>query len=271
LIGVVADDFTGANDIGIMFTLNGYRTYVYSIYDDVSIIAEDADAIILNTNSRLDSRTVAYDKAREATRTLKLAGCSIFHKKTCSVFRGNIGAEFDAMLDELGVEFCAVVLGFPRTGRITKDGLHYVNGKLLEESAFKDDPTHPMRESDLVSILQKQTQRKVGLIDYKTVAKGPLAIKDAINALRDGFQYVIFDVLSQDDLYSIAGAVKDEIALAGSSAIGEELPKWLPLKGKGAGLLPPQIGESRAGRHPADARAGGMCQDEEDPLSGLGR
>lgn len=39
--------------------------------------------------------------------------------KQCSVFRGNIGAEFDAMLDELQEEFAVVVLGFPDNGRTT--------------------------------------------------------------------------------------------------------------------------------------------------------
>lgn len=233
MIGVVADDFTGANDIGIMFALNGYRTYVYSVFDDSSILPNDADVLILNTNSRLDSTELAYQKVGSATRTLKNIGCATYFKKTCSVFRGNIGAEFDAMLDELNVEFCCVILGFPKNGRFTKNGIHYVYGNLLEDSAFKDDPVNPMRESNLVSILQKQTRRKVGLLDHSIVRRGVDSIKQSMTMLRKEYSYLIFDVTSQEDLFNIAGAVKDEIALAGSSAIGEELPKWLSGTGKG--------------------------------------
>jgi len=234
LIGVIADDFTGANDIGIMFAKNDYKVLVYSVYENPGLIDKDADVIILNTNSRLDSSDIAYRKAAEATRVLKELGCTMFHKKTCSVFRGNIGAEFDGMMDELKAEFCPVILGFPSNGRTTRQGVHYVNGVLLEDAPFKHDPVHPMLESDLVRILQKQTSRKVGLIGYDVVKEGVRALKAALANARRDYQYVILDVLDQSDLNTIAGAVKDETAIAGSSAIGEELPKWLPKKGRGS-------------------------------------
>lgn len=233
MIGVVADDFTGANDIGIMFAKNGYKVLVYSEYDDPSLLDADSDVIILNTNSRLDEPSLAYRKVREATAILKLIGCTVFHKKTCSVFRGNIGAEFDAMLDELGEEFCAVILGFPKNGRVTKDGIHYVRGMRLEESEFRNDPMHPMLESDLTKILARQTKRKVGLIPHTVISQGLDKTMIAMEAAKKDFNYLIFDVLDQQMLNTVAGALKDVRALAGSSAIGEELPKWLPAKGKG--------------------------------------
>ena len=233
MIGVVADDFTGANDIGIMFAKNGYKVLVYSVYGNPSGLDADSDVIILNTNSRLDPPALAYRKVREATSILKAIGCDTFHKKTCSVFRGNIGAEFDAMLDELEEESCAVILGFPKLGRVTRDGIHYVHGVPLEESDFRNDPIHPMRESDLVSILSKQTSRKVGLIPHSVISLGVEATRAAMREAKDTFQYLIFDVLDQEMLNIVAGAVRDVRVLAGSSAIGEELPKWLGKEGKG--------------------------------------
>lgn len=234
LFGVIADDFTGANDIGIMFAKNGYKVLVYSEYSDASELDVESDVIVLNTNSRLDEPILAYRKVREATAILKSIGCTVFHKKTCSVFRGNIGVEFDAMLDELGEEFCAVILGFPKNGRLTRDGIHYVRGVRLEESEFRNDPIHPMLESDLVQILGRQTRRKVGLISHDVISQGVDRTRLAMEEAKGLYQYLIFDVLDQDMLHTVAGAVRDVRALAGSSAIGEELPKWLPLKGKGA-------------------------------------
>ncbi len=234
LFGVVADDFTGANDIGIMFAKNGYKVLVYSEYADSAKLDADSDVIILNTNSRLDDPALAYRKVRAATAILKSIGCTVFHKKTCSVFRGNIGAEFDAMLDELGEEFCAVILGFPKNERVTRDGVHYVRGVRLEESEFRNDPMHPMLESDLTQILGKQTRRKVGLIPHTVLSQGVEKTRLSMEEAKGHFQYLIFDVLDQEMLNVVAGAVRDVRALAGSSAIGEELPKWLPVKGKGA-------------------------------------
>jgi uncharacterized protein YgbK (DUF1537 family) len=262
-MGVVADDITGSNDIGIMFAKSGYLTHVYSFRESGSLPnppTENVNApeiVILDTNSRLDPPQAAYHKVFAATRQLQQAGCRQFHNKTCSVFRGNIGAEFDAMLDALGVEFAVVVLGFPKNGRTTVDGIHYVHGKRLEDSEFRQDPIHPMLRSDLVGILQSQTQRRVGSLTHETVDQGALMLRDEIRKMRSQCQYLILDVTDQSALQTIARAVYDEPVLCGSSAIAEELPAvWGPaqvhlglnglpfLEGKGipvvAGSLMPQ-------------------------------
>src|SRR5690606_11025088 len=127
-------------------------------------------------------------------------------------------------LDALGQEFAVVVLGFPKNGRQTIDGIHYVRGVKLEESEFRNDPAHPMRRSNLVEILQSQTRRTVGLIDHRVVAQGEDALREAIEAARERWNYVIVDVVDQDALKTIAWAVRDCPVLCGSSAIAEELP-----------------------------------------------
>ena len=233
-MGVVADDVTGSNDIGIMFAKSDYLTHIYSFEEASSFAVSKADLsapdiLILDTNSRLDSSQVAYDKVFAATRQLQEAGCRQFHNKTCSVFRGNVGAEFDAMLDALGLEFAVVVLGFPKNGRTTVDGIHYVHGKKLEDSEFRNDPIHPMRRSDLVSILQSQTKRKVALVTHEIVDGGSEALRQEIQRMRAQCQYLILDVTDQTALATIAQAVHDEPVLCGSSAIAEELPAvWGP-------------------------------------------
>ena len=230
-MGVVADDITGSNDIGIMFAKADYLTHVYSFKED-SVSTEDLnapDVLILDTNSRLDTPEVAYNKVFAATRQLQKAGCRQFHNKTCSVFRGNIGAEFDAMLDALGLEFAVVVLGFPKNGRTTVGGIHYVHGKRLEDSEFRRDPIHPMKRSDLMGILQSQTKRKVALLTHDLVDQGADALRVEIQRMRTHCQYLILDVTDQPALVTIARAVYDEPVLCGSSAIAEELPDvWGP-------------------------------------------
>ncbi len=103
--GVVADDITGANDIGSMFAKGRYLVHVYAsegVDRMQSFIADkQPDVSIVDTNSRLDTPAVAYDKVFTATHRLRQTGCRRFFNKTCSVFRGNIGVEFDAMLDAL--------------------------------------------------------------------------------------------------------------------------------------------------------------------------
>jgi uncharacterized protein YgbK (DUF1537 family) len=133
------------------------------------------------------------------------------------------------MLDALGLEFAVVVLGFPKNGRTTVDGIHYVHGKRLEDSEFRNDPIHPMRRSNLVEILQSQTKRKVALLDHTVVSRGPDKLRDKIHRMRSQCQYLILDVKDQLALATIARAVHNESVLCGSSAIAEELPPvWGP-------------------------------------------
>jgi uncharacterized protein YgbK (DUF1537 family) len=228
LMGVAADDVTGANDIGIMFAKSGCLAHVYSFTEEqpraVHPSGQAAQIVILDTNSRLDAPGTAYGKVFAATQALREMGCRRFFNKTCSVFRGNIGAEFDAMLDALGREFAVVVLGFPKNGRTTVDGIHTVHGKRLEESEFRNDPIHPMTRSSLVEILQSQTKRTVGLLTHAVVERGSEELRRRIRAMRSRCNYLILDVTDQAALATIARAVHDEPVLCGSSALGEELP-----------------------------------------------
>lgn len=222
IIGVVADDVTGANDIGSMFAKWGYVTDVYAHDHFERLHRPEADVCIIDTSSRLDAPQIAYDKVFAATKALMQAGCQQFHNKTCSVFRGNIGVEFDAMLDALGQEFAIVILGFPQNGRTTIDSVHYVRGVRLEDSEFRRDPVHPMSVSNLVDILQSQTKRRVGAIHHDVIEHGGL--KEHLERMRADYHYVILDVTDQAMLKTIASVVHKYPVLCGSSAIAEELP-----------------------------------------------
>jgi uncharacterized protein YgbK (DUF1537 family) len=231
-MGVVADDITGANDIGSMFAKTGYRVHVYmwDSFDPASLARDQPDVCIIDTNSRLDAPDVAYRKVVAAANHLQQAGCQRFFNKTCSVFRGNIGVEFDAMLDTLDEAFAIVVLGFPKNGRLTIDGVHYVHGQPLAESPFRNDPIHPMRRSNLIDILQAQTKRTVALIDHRVVSQGPNALRAQVEELRGHCHYLILDVPDQAALHVIAQVAGEHRVLCGSSALAEELPAvWDPL------------------------------------------
>ncbi len=228
MIGVVADDTTGANDIGIMFAKHGYATQIATWLDGAAFVDPAVDVIVIDTDSRLDAPALACEKVLGATRQLVDLGCTPLHKKTCSVFRGNIGIEFDAMLDAAGGKFAVVSLAFPKNGRQTRHGIHTVNGQRLEDTAFAHDPVHPTHESDLVKILSGQTRRPVGLVDLATVRSGAAALRTSLFEHRAKGGYCIVDAADQGDLTVLAEAAHDFPYLAGSSALAEELPKFWP-------------------------------------------
>lgn len=228
MIGVVADDITGAHDIGSMFAKSGALVHVFSYNEALS--QEDItrwelpDVLILDTDSRFDLPEVAYRKVFQATKMLQELGCQQFYKKTCSAFRGNIGPELDAMLDALDEDFAAVVAGFPKNGRQTIDGIHYVHGVKLEDSEFRNDPVHPMVHSSLVELLREQTKRHVGLVHHTVIGQGVSLLREEVQKLQGQYQYVILDVVDQNSLKTIAEALHRLPVFGGSSALAEELP-----------------------------------------------
>ncbi len=234
-IGVVADDVTGANDIGIMFAKAGLETNVYPYSSLDSINIEEAVTVI-DTNSRLDSREDAYKKVYTATKRLMEQGVTHFYNKTCSVFRGNIGAEFDAMMDALSESFAVVVLGFPDNGRTTVNSIHYVKGVRLEDSQFKNDPVNPMKESSLINILSSQTNGQVTAIHKQEYSKGTKHLERLLKSAKNDSkkQYVIFDVENNQDLELIADTIKNQRVICGASAIAYYTGKHFATGEKGS-------------------------------------
>ncbi|WP_057914665.1 four-carbon acid sugar kinase family protein [Peribacillus muralis] len=232
LLGIVADDITGSSDIGVLIAKWNYTVKIFS-YDTIDDLYDvDSDVIIIDTNSRFDKKNDAYEKARKATRKLKELGCTQFYNKTCSVFRGNIGVEFDAMQDELGINSSIVVLGYPETGRTTMNSIHYVYGEPLSKSMFRNDPIHPMQQDNLIDILQEQTVKRVGAISNTLIRKGTDILKREIESMKNDYNYVILDVESDESLETIADAIKNFPIICGSAVMGKYLPKYWPRKEK---------------------------------------
>lgn len=222
--GVVGDDITGCQDIGIFFTKQGLRSIVTSNIDEVFKIK--ADAIMIDTDSRFEASDRAYQSVCEATKALKNVGCTQYFKKTCSVFRGNIGAEFDAMLDTLDESLMIVIAAFPANGRTTINGMHSVYGKPLEASQFRYDPMNPTTTSDLAAIIHQQSMRSVHHLMLETIRQGEAAIKICIDQARIKGGYLLCDCEHQSDLALLAHCIKDEKVIGGSSAIAEKLAEF---------------------------------------------
>ncbi len=224
-VGIVADDITGANDAGVMLAKNGYRVGVFSL-SSAPALSDMAglDAVVINTDSRLDDPDAVARKADAACALLMARGFDRYHSKVCSVFRGNIGAHFAAVRARTGTGCAMVVAGFPRNGRTTVHGQHYVYGVPLAETMFRNDPIHPMSESSLLAILSAQVKGTVRLFDTELLDLPEDARCRALAKLKPFCDYLLFDVRDQRDLQTIARLVKDEPCLCGSSALLEELP-----------------------------------------------
>jgi len=226
--GVIADDFTGACDVGIQFKKVGLETIVLTNAETYRKI-KNFDVTVIDTESRNDPPDVAYDKVREAVKALKNMGARLKYKKVDSTLRGNIGVELDAVIDELDLKAVIVSPAFPATNRLTLNGRQLVNGIPLEKTEFAKDAVNPVKDSHIPTLIKKQTRRKTELIDISKIREGIEPLKRRIqNLIKNGCEILVADAETEDDLRVIAKAALDsKILPCGSAGLAQGVSYWL--------------------------------------------
>ena len=228
-LGCIADDLTGASDLALMLAREGLRT-IQTIgvpREDLDLSA--ADAVVVALKSRTIPPQQAIDQSLAAATALRKAGASHLFFKYCSTFdstdEGNIGPVTEALLTFTGSDFTLACPAFPANGRTIYKGHLFVNGVPLHESSMKDHPLTPMRDSNLVRVLQRQTELSVGLVPYEDVEAGPDALRSAFARERAaGHRVVIVDAVSDTHLRSIGMAAADFPLITGGSGVAMGLP-----------------------------------------------
>ena len=170
---IVADDFTGALDSGVQFASLGARVKVvtYSQYDLSR--SEGLDVLIFDAETRHISPQSAYKTVYDFVKRTSAHGVEFVYKKTDSGLRGNIGAELAAAMDALGLETMAFVPAFPAMSRVTRSGVHYINGVPVASSMFGSDPFEPVKYSDVHEIIASQTDKQ-GIRVYDAETDGDM-------------------------------------------------------------------------------------------------
>ncbi|MGR4868689.1 3-oxo-tetronate kinase [Variovorax sp. LARHSF232] len=247
-LGCIADDFTGATDLANNLVRAGMR--VVQAIGVPSAPTADVDAIVVALKSRTIPAAQAVDQSLAALRWLQAQGAQQIYFKYCSTFdstpEGNIGPVTEALMDALKIDFTIATPAFPDNQRTVFKGYLFAGDVLLSESGMRDHPLTPMTDANLVRVLQAQTtaRRKVGLIDYRVVARGADAIRERIAQLRaEGVGIAIVDALSNDDLLRLGPALAGMPLVTAGSGVAIGLPANFGLAPSStAGALPPAPG-----------------------------
>ena len=230
LIGVVADDMTGASDVALMLARGGLTTVqVIGVPQGNLPLAE---AVVIALKSRTAPVDEAVAQSVAAARALRAAGARRLLFKYCSTFdstpQGNIGPVADALMDEVGADIALICPAFPAAGRTIYQGYLFVNGEPLNESPMRDHPLTPMRDANLMRLMTAQSRHRVGLLALATIRRGAEASRAAIAALKQaGFRYAVADVIDDEDLRVLAAALHDQPLITGGSGIALGLPALL--------------------------------------------
>lgn len=246
-LGCIADDFTGATDLANNLVRAGLRTVQTIGVPADGHAPADADAVVVALKSRTVPAADAVAQSLQALRWLQAQGAQQVYFKYCSTFdstaAGNIGPVTDALLDALhgpGQGFTIACPAFPENGRTVFKGHLFVGDVLLSDSGMRDHPLTPMRDANLVRVMQAQTRRRVGLVAQDVVARGPDAIRARFTALQaDGVGVAIVDAVDNADLMRIGAALAGLPLVTAGSGIAIGLPpNWAVSPGGAADQLP---------------------------------
>lgn len=226
--GCIADDFTGATDLAGLMARSGIQVSLRIGVPQAP--PEDAAAVeVIALKCRTAPVQTAIAEARAALEWLRRAGAERFFWKYCSTFdstpQGNIGPVAEALMADLGCRQTIYCPAFPENGRAVFMGNLFVGQQPLAESPMKDHPLTPMRDSNLMRLLQPQVTGRVGLADRRTVAKGTAKLRAELDRLAaSDMAHVIVDAIANEDLSVIAETCRDMALITGGSALAMPLP-----------------------------------------------
>lgn len=230
LLLIIADDFTGALDTGVQFAAHGIRTRVV-VDPDVDFTVQETKVLVVDTETRHLPASQAYDVVAKLTRRAKCAGIGYLYKKTDSALRGNIGAELAALLKESGLRQLPFLPAFPQTGRITRGGVHYVDGVPVTDSPFGIDPFEPVKHAVVTELIAEQSDLPAR--NFPPLTEGGSVPED------EGI--LVFDAVDADDLSLTGRQLMAQGALrimAGCAGFGAELPELLGITSETSWKMP---------------------------------
>ena len=243
-LGCIADDFTGASDLANNLVRAGMRV-VQTIGVPVLPLSAKVDAVVVALKSRNIAAQEAIDQSLAALKWLQAQGAAQIYFKYCSTFdstaHGNIGPVTDALMDALGTDFTIATPAFPDNKRTVFKGHLFAGDALLHESGMQNHPLTPMTDANLVRLLQAQTKRLVGLVDYNVVAKDATAISERFKQLKAGSVGIaIVDAISNDDLIRLGPALKGMPLVTAGSGVAIGLPQNFGIKPSARASVLPQ-------------------------------
>ncbi len=223
MLGVIADDFTGASDIASFLVENGLKTVQMNGVPDCALQSQ-VDAIVISLKSRSNPVEDAIAQSLQALEWLQQNGCKQFYFKYCSTFdsteKGNIGPVTDALLEALQDDFTMICPALPVNGRTIFNGYLFVGNVLLNESGMQNHPITPMKDANLVRLMDKQARGKTGLVSYSDLMKGADFVKSRFAELKQqGFRYAVVDSVDNSQLAVLAEAIADFKLVTGGSGL----------------------------------------------------
>ncbi|WP_018629952.1 four-carbon acid sugar kinase family protein [Niabella aurantiaca] len=215
LLAFYGDDFTGSTDALEFICRAGARAVLFIEPPDVKQLEAFDDLDVIGVAGK--TRSLPADELETTLETafhkMKDCGAKHIHYKVCSTFdssaaTGSIGRAIDTGQRVFGNPLVPVLGGTPSLGRYCVFGNLFARMGIGSEGAIyrldrhpsmSKHPVTPADESDLRIHLQRQTEKRIGLIDIMQLCRPPALW----NAALGDEQAVLIDALYEAQLVTI--------------------------------------------------------------------
>jgi uncharacterized protein YgbK (DUF1537 family) len=226
----IADDTTGAIEVGAKFAMAGVCTLVTTGNHP----GFDRDGFVV------DARTRHLSPWEARQRILQLAGAAIeagvpyLFMKTDSTLRGHIAVEFQALIEAFPERPLLYVPAYPQMGRVVSGCELYVHGVPLAATAFAEDRLNPSVQGWIPGLLAEGCGAPI------LPASSGERILELLAAIPGGV-IVLCDGTTGEDLRSVAEALAAsgrECIVAGTAGFCEPWVNALPIERTFQGEVP---------------------------------
>lgn len=238
-LGVIADDLTGSVKLASLLTRAGVRCPVVTSADALGTLDDDAAAVVVGRKLLArPAREAVHDAARIGQALLARGARQLYYKYSAlfsSTERGNIGPVAEALMNLTGSGYVLFCPARPERRATVYQGRLFLGSAMLHETPRRHDPVTPMTNSNLVEVLQSQSQVPVGLLSHGTLRSGKAASERYLGEQRAaGVRFFLVDATDGSDLDRIAELVRDAALVTGSDDLPVALARRWPASGRSA-------------------------------------
>jgi len=183
MIVVIADDFTGAAELGGIGLRYQFRVEINTSVD----LQSKADLFVIATDTRSMTKAEAERETEIVTKELAKLNPTWIFKKVDSVLRGYVAEELLVIIKKLNHSRALVVPANPALNRTITNGQYFLNGTPLHQSNFANDPEFPVKSSSVVEILSDKgigvySQKHNQVLQHEGLIVGDAATTEELRA-----------------------------------------------------------------------------------------
>ncbi|GAB3277038.1 D-threonate kinase [Larkinella harenae] len=157
MIAVIADDFTGAAEIGGVGLRNGFRVVIDTKVD----AGVKTDILVIATDTRSQTPDDASTVIETITRKLLTLQPDFVYKKIDSILRGNVGKELLAQMQVSEKKRALLIPANPVLKRTIENGIYYYDGMPLNEFSFTHGSVKKRTSARVLDLIGEKTQTSV--------------------------------------------------------------------------------------------------------------